>query len=239
VDLRILHRAVPGRARIHCGGLKGSAALGDLLERGLRAAPGVRRAAASPLTGNVVVEFDPALPPSHVLDRMAALLRREVVPPEEDDDGDQTAYQRAGGQIAVELGTSPDSGLSEADAAARLARVGRNALPALPGRSGLAILLGQFQNPPVLLLAGAAAISIATGGLLEAAAIAAVVALAKAFGMRALAEGVETVEQLALTATLGCTFAQGYHIARPMPAEELERWMSVWRRTPRLTAAAG
>jgi EAL domain-containing protein (putative c-di-GMP-specific phosphodiesterase class I) len=36
---------------------------------------------------------------------------------------------------------------------------------------------------------------------------------------------VETVEQLALTATLGCTFAQGYYIARPMPAEDLLSWL--------------
>jgi diguanylate cyclase (GGDEF)-like protein len=57
------------------------------------------------------------------------------------------------------------------------------------------------------------------------AAIAAVVALAKACGMRALAEGVETVEQLTLTATLGCTFAQGYYIAPPMPADELRSWL--------------
>ena len=59
----------------------------------------------------------------------------------------------------------------------------------------------------------------------SAAAIAAVVALARSCGMRALAEGVETVEQLALTATLGCTFAQGYHIARPMPADQLLSWL--------------
>ncbi len=59
----------------------------------------------------------------------------------------------------------------------------------------------------------------------SAAAIAAVVALAEAFGMRALAEGVETVEELALTAALGCTFAQGYHIARPMPAGDLVNWL--------------
>lgn len=59
----------------------------------------------------------------------------------------------------------------------------------------------------------------------SAAAIAAVVALAEAFGMRALAEGVETVEELALTAALGCTFAQGHHIARPMPADHLLSWL--------------
>jgi EAL domain-containing protein (putative c-di-GMP-specific phosphodiesterase class I) len=70
-----------------------------------------------------------------------------------------------------------------------------------------------------------------------AAAIAAVVGLAHACGARTLAEGVETAEQLALAAELGCAFAQGYHIARPMTAEQLERWMSVWRRTPHLSPA--
>jgi len=59
----------------------------------------------------------------------------------------------------------------------------------------------------------------------SAAAIAAVVGLATAFGMRTLAEGVETPEQLATATELGCTFAQGYHIARPMPADELAAWM--------------
>ncbi|GAB3349800.1 putative bifunctional diguanylate cyclase/phosphodiesterase [Modestobacter lapidis] len=59
----------------------------------------------------------------------------------------------------------------------------------------------------------------------SAAAVAAVVGLAQACGMRSLAEGVETAEQLALATELGCTYAQGFHIARPMPAADLERWM--------------
>ena len=76
----------------------------------------------------------------------------------------------------------------------------------------------------------------------SAAAIAAVVGLAKAFGMRTLAEGVETAEQLATATGQGCTFAQGYHIARPMPADQLAAWMverSAGRPPlPLLTAAA-
>ncbi|WP_245820991.1 putative bifunctional diguanylate cyclase/phosphodiesterase [Geodermatophilus pulveris] len=59
-----------------------------------------------------------------------------------------------------------------------------------------------------------------------AAAIAAVVALAQACGVRTLAEGVETPEQLAMAAELGCTFAQGFHLARPMPAGELAGWLA-------------
>ncbi|TFV92814.1 bifunctional diguanylate cyclase/phosphodiesterase [Blastococcus sp. CT_GayMR20] len=59
----------------------------------------------------------------------------------------------------------------------------------------------------------------------SAAAIAAVVALARACGMRSLAEGVETAEQLALAQELGCTYAQGFFIARPMPAEDVPAWV--------------
>jgi diguanylate cyclase (GGDEF)-like protein len=58
------------------------------------------------------------------------------------------------------------------------------------------------------------------------AAIAAIVALGDSCGARSLAEGVETAEQLALATELGCTFAQGYHLARPMPAEQLYRWLT-------------
>jgi diguanylate cyclase (GGDEF)-like protein len=60
----------------------------------------------------------------------------------------------------------------------------------------------------------------------SAAAIAAVVGLARACGMRSLAEGVETAPQLATARQLGCTYAQGFQIARPMPAAELVRWLS-------------
>jgi diguanylate cyclase (GGDEF)-like protein len=76
----------------------------------------------------------------------------------------------------------------------------------------------------------------------SAAAIAAVVALARACGMRSLAEGIETAEQLALATELGCTFAQGYFIARPMPADEMDVWLSTRPTTgsrKRLDSSAG
>jgi diguanylate cyclase (GGDEF)-like protein len=87
--------------------------------------------------------------------------------------------------------------------------------------------LGQLVNIPagILKIDRSLVAGAADRRSQSAAAIAAVVALAKAFGMRALAEGVETVEQLALAATLGCIFAQGYYIARPMPAEDLPSWL--------------
>lgn len=56
-----------------------------------------------------------------------------------------------------------------------------------------------------------------------------VVGLAQAFHRRVLAEGVETVAHGAVLLPLGCELAQGYGIARPMPANEIPRWMATWR----------
>ncbi|MFQ1000506.1 putative bifunctional diguanylate cyclase/phosphodiesterase [Modestobacter sp. SSW1-42] len=63
----------------------------------------------------------------------------------------------------------------------------------------------------------------------SAAAIAAVVGLASACGMRSLAEGVETADQLALVTELGCVYAQGYFIARPMTADAVPGWLTAHR----------
>ncbi|WGL50698.1 bifunctional diguanylate cyclase/phosphodiesterase [Nocardioides sp. BP30] len=48
-----------------------------------------------------------------------------------------------------------------------------------------------------------------------------VVDLGHNLGMRVVAEGVETEEDLAAVRDLGCDLAQGYHIARPMPLQAL------------------
>jgi diguanylate cyclase (GGDEF)-like protein len=49
----------------------------------------------------------------------------------------------------------------------------------------------------------------------------AVIAMGQALGMNVIAEGVETVEQLAVLRSLGCNQVQGYLFAKPMPADEL------------------
>ncbi|MGY2074867.1 putative bifunctional diguanylate cyclase/phosphodiesterase [Blastococcus sp. SYSU DS0828] len=88
--------------------------------------------------------------------------------------------------------------------------------------------LGQLVSLPagVLKIDRSLVVGVAGRARESAAAIAAVVGLAQAVGMRTLAEGVETAGQLALATELGCTFAQGFHIARPMPAEEIPGWMA-------------
>jgi diguanylate cyclase (GGDEF)-like protein/PAS domain S-box-containing protein len=56
-----------------------------------------------------------------------------------------------------------------------------------------------------------------------------VIRLAGAFNRPVLAEGVETLEHGAALLRLGCHLAQGYGIARPMPAQQLFDWLARWR----------
>jgi len=62
--------------------------------------------------------------------------------------------------------------------------------------------------------------------------------LAHNMGLRVVAEGVEDQEILDMLVILRCDIAQGYHMSRPVPAEELEQWLlsSPWGLTNRKAA---
>ena len=64
--------------------------------------------------------------------------------------------------------------------------------------------------------------------------------IATLMGLLTVAEGVEDPDTLNLLASLGCSYAQGYGIARPMPAEELPAWIQAWKPPilPRLSVHA-
>jgi diguanylate cyclase (GGDEF)-like protein len=52
----------------------------------------------------------------------------------------------------------------------------------------------------------------------------AVLQLARNIGVRVIAEGVETPQQLAVLQSLRCDMAQGYFLGRPMPAQQVLAW---------------
>ena len=59
-----------------------------------------------------------------------------------------------------------------------------------------------------------------TRGPKELALVKAIVDLSRDLGLKTVAEGVETQEQLDLLKSLGCDFVQGFLLAKPMPEEE-------------------
>jgi len=79
-------------------------------------------------------------------------------------------------EVLARLSASAESGLSDDDAARRLSLTGGNVLPMPRPKSAVAMLAGHLTSLPVLLLGGAAVLSLASGAALEAAVIVAVVA---------------------------------------------------------------
>lgn len=63
----------------------------------------------------------------------------------------------------------------------------------------------------------------------DAAIVKSTILLGQALGLSVVAEGAETPADLAWLCTNGCDVAQGYGIARPMPARELPAWVAAYR----------
>jgi diguanylate cyclase (GGDEF)-like protein len=64
---------------------------------------------------------------------------------------------------------------------------------------------------------------------LDATIVQSTVAMGRNLGLRVVAEGVEDQETADRLTDYGCDTAQGYYWARPLPAQELERWLEETR----------
>ncbi len=146
-------------------------------------------------SGGAIGDYVP-LPPPTAQGPARPAAQPNAVPPAE-----AAQWWRRSAQETLEaLGTTAARGLSTAEVAERRARYGANVLAAAPGRSNLAILLDQFRSLPTLLLMGSTVLSVATGGLLDAALVAGVVAINTAIGFATEREAERTIRSLA---TLG------------------------------------
>src|SRR6185437_11651535 len=85
--------------------------------------------------------------------------------------------------VALTKLDSSDSGLTDSDAARRLAVHGPNELPPPPRASAWRLLAGQLASLMTLLLTAAAAVALITGDEIDAATIAAVLVLNVALGV--------------------------------------------------------
>ncbi|MCX8049155.1 MAG: cation-transporting P-type ATPase [Methylohalobius sp.] len=211
-SLSVLHANVPGRLRLHVPILYRNAELKAWIENQLRQNAVVQGVQANPITGNVVVVFDPTQSSAQILCLIESCLARPDRPklaptqPRKDPPG-QSIWQRlfkrspkrdpspnpyaappqahwhalTWDEVLKVLDTS-ERGLSEQAARQRLARYGPNELLAAMPRSKLEIILEQLISPPTLLLGVSAAVSLATGGILDALVILTVVGLNTTIG---------------------------------------------------------
>jgi len=53
-----------------------------------------------------------------------------------------------------------------------------------------------------------------------------IITMAHKLGMRVIAEGIETPEQLALLKQAGCDYGQGYLFSKAVPRETIARWLA-------------
>lgn len=65
-----------------------------------------------------------------------------------------------------------------------------------------------------------------------------ILGMANSLNYETVAEGVETVSQLEFLAEYGCTYAQGYYFARPMPSKEFRQWYIAWKKQDDSVVAA-
>jgi P-type Ca2+ transporter type 2C len=191
--------------------------LARAVERRLSEMPGVEGIRVNPDTGSILIHF-----PRHrgsddvkaeVDDCVGALLaafvdgRQHTASSPTSDTGSRVRYalketgetvcRLKAQDLLSRLQTDDATGLNEADARARLARYGANVLTTYQRRSRMAILLDQVATLPVAILGASAALAIVSGGMVEAIAIAAVVAANAAIGYATEDHVERTVDALA------------------------------------------
>jgi Ca2+-transporting ATPase len=188
----IVHDCVEGRVRFRHAGLIGHKDLAVAVAQRLSRRPGVAEVRANAVTGSVLVNFASPATPRQLAEAIndAVALGGEPAPLSsavgrslsaaanvEEPLLDRQWHAITGQDAADQLGACLENGLAPETAERRLSTYGRNELPRVQPRSAIAIFVEQLVSLPVILLAGSAALSIATGGVADAVVIAAVVLL--------------------------------------------------------------
>lgn len=219
--LAVEHR-LPGRVRIRVFKLYRNDGLKVRLEQQLRLQIGIRQVSANPLTGRVLVAFDPeAVSVEDLQDWINRVVHGRELRSAEQLGQPHPPWHVLDPASALGLWRSDgERGLSEAEVAARRRELGPNVVVSTPPRSRLQIFLDQFRSLPVMLLGASAVLSLATGGLADAVVIAAVVLANATIGYRTERWAEETIADLLKGDEIMATVVRDGQV-QDLPAREL------------------
>jgi Ca2+-transporting ATPase len=176
--------AVPGRVRARLSLLRGAPALAHAVETRLAGHAAVHSVTTNAITGSVLVRFDAN---RLGVRQLLATIGRETAAARAGRNGHRDAAEPAwhaleAHDVVDRLATSAQTGLTVHEAERRRLAHGGNVLPMHRPKSGTAIVRDHLSSLPVVLLGGAAALSLVGGAVLDAAVILAVVAANAAVG---------------------------------------------------------
>ncbi|WP_323770776.1 cation-transporting P-type ATPase [Antarctobacter sp.] len=184
--IQVIHETAQGRVRLRVGGIKHAPDLCHRLESLLAVSALCLAVEVRAATGSVILQrcADVALA------ELVGLVKQSLLRALAGEDVQAPAAapaQEADLALPVSvllsrLGADGGLGLTEKDAADRLARYGGNRLPEEEHRSQLGVFARQFQSLPVGMLGVSSAVSLASGGVADAVATLTVVALNAVFG---------------------------------------------------------
>ena len=228
----LLHGAVRGRARFRIAELRHDPHLGRDVQKRLTRRPTIRTVEVNAVIGTLLVQFDADRPLGEIVSVVEQELTRltaggggDAAAPDSllplPETGPTTpAWHVMTAQAVLEALGASSAGLAPAEAASRLARDGANSLPRPEGRSPLGMLLDQFATLPVGVLAASAALSLATGGLADAALIAGVLVLNGVIGFFTELHAERTINTLETTSVQPATIMRD-GVRLDVPAEQL------------------
>lgn len=245
--LLIVNEKVQGRVRLKIPGLYRNDRFCSDLESRLTVYDEIRFARGNTLTGNVLIEYAATRSSRELPTNIARILEKELgypvirhtetidrpakkkpepVPRLRKKKTDFTRYQQqpqqlwhalTGGQVINFTGANME-GLTADAAKERLVKYGPNTLSEQAGRSSLDMFLAQFVSAPVGMLGLSAVISLATGGLADAAVIATVVLVNSVIGFVTEKSAEKTINALGqLTPETATIIRDGRQQEIPMP----------------------
>ncbi len=200
-SIKTLHKSIPGRMRVHVEKLYRNLSLADHVEIYLKKTYGVLHVNANPLTGNILILF--RLHKTSQKKILNAIKRTLNEKPTSSTPVNHSLSKQSSDwhtlsleQIASRTQSSLRTGLQSKFITRQRSQYGSNHLPSYEQRSDLSILLNQFQNLPVALLIGSAALTLATGGLVDAAVITAVIIFNGWIGFRMESSAERTIHSI-------------------------------------------